>query len=216
MLVTTIEAERRSGAFIWGVIIYFALSGAMPIFGEYIEGVLDARTVSENRSTDGGAPSQTDWIVIETGCFTIYCDPKVDLKSVDRRLSRRDNFLSGVRDPDPALSPQQNVAYRTDRLFMRVKEMLDMRPAMPKLKVKIFKDREDLNEEYRRLFGTKPDYQSFYVDKYKTIYTCAEDISDSIMCHEMAHAVIDNYFEVVPPKKVAEILASYVDKHLED
>ena len=42
-----------------------------------------------------------------------------------------------------------------------------------------------------------------------------QDISDSVMAHEMAHAVIDNYFNVIPPEKTAELLATYVDSHLE-
>ena len=35
-----------------------------------------------------------------------------------------------------------------------------------------------------------------------------------ILAHEMAHAVIDHYFGVKPPKATAEILAQYVDAHI--
>ncbi|MCX5666928.1 MAG: hypothetical protein NTY34_01245, partial [Candidatus Omnitrophica bacterium] len=66
------------------------------------------------------------------------------------------------------------------------------------------------------IFKTRESYKSFYVHAYRTIYTSEESISDSVMVHEMAHAVIDNYFSVVPPAKVAEVLASYVDLHLEE
>jgi hypothetical protein len=98
----------------------------------------------------------------------------------------------------------------------RVKELLDMQPIMPKLKLRIFKNRGELNDEYFRIFNTRGNCPSFYVYKYNTIYTSEADISDSILAHEMAHAVIDHYFTVIPPRGVAEVLASYVDIHLEE
>ena len=83
------------------------------------------------------------------------------------------------------------------------------------LKIKIFRNREELSQEYTRLFGATQRYKSFYIHSLETIYTSMQDISDSVIAHEMAHAVIDNYFQVIPPEKTAELLATYVDSHLE-
>ena len=66
------------------------------------------------------------------------------------------------------------------------------------------------------MMGARQRYQAFYIYQYMTIYTSEESISDSVMSHEMAHAVIDSYFSANPPPKVAEILATYVDVHLEE
>ena len=35
-----------------------------------------------------------------------------------------------------------------------------------------------------------------------------------MLAHEMAHSIIDHYLTVRPPKRSAEILARFVDKHL--
>ena len=35
-----------------------------------------------------------------------------------------------------------------------------------------------------------------------------------VLAHEVAHAIINQYFAVPPPSKVQEILSQYVDKHL--
>jgi hypothetical protein len=43
-----------------------------------------------------------------------------------------------------------------------------------------------------------------------------QDVTDSQIAHEMAHAVIDDYFKVIPPERTAEFLAVYVDSHLEE
>ena len=37
-----------------------------------------------------------------------------------------------------------------------------------------------------------------------------------MLAHEMAHAIIDDFLQVRPPMASAEILARYVDAHLND
>ena len=36
----------------------------------------------------------------------------------------------------------------------------------------------------------------------------------NIIAHEMGHAIVDHYFAAIPPEKIRELLASYVDLHL--
>lgn len=161
-------------------------------------------------------PAEKQWFAIKSGYIDISCDSDVNLKSVANRLSRRSLFEAGVYDPNPASAPAEKIAYMMDRLLKRAKEILDMWPEKMNLKIKIFKDRDTLNNEYLKIFGTKPDYKSFYIYKYDTIYTSEEDVSDSIIAHEMGHAIVDHYFSKVPPPKISELMAQYVDLHLED
>lgn len=156
------------------------------------------------------------WLYIKSNYFEIYCDQNVDVKTLANRLSRRGLFEVGVYDPNPANIPAQKLAYMVDRLLKRAKEILDMWPEDTKLKLKIYKDRDALNDEYNVIFGTRPGYKSFYVYKYDTIYTSEEDISDSVLAHEMGHAIVDHYFSKIPPPKVGELMAQYVDLHLEE
>jgi hypothetical protein len=176
--------------------------------------------LQEEAKTDGNGSveknDEGDWFIIKSGYMTIYCAQDVDLKTVANRLSRRGLFVSRVYDPNPVSAPAQKIAYLMDRLLKKAKEILDMWPAKMNLKVKIFKDRDALNDEYARIFGQKADYKAFFIYKYNTIYSSEEDISDSVLVHEMGHAIVDHYFSVIPPEKVRELLASYVDLHLED
>ena len=153
-----------------------------PLFGE-----------GENTS------AEENWFTIKSNHFTIYCSNGVDLKTVADRLERRGLFVSGVYGPNPASAPTEKVAYRLDRILKRVKDILDMHPDVH-LKIKIFKDRENLNGEYRKIFNAEADYKAFYINQYETIYTSEEDISDSVISHEMGHAVVDHYFSVIPPE----------------
>lgn len=160
--------------------------------------------------------AEKQWFTIKSGYLNIYCDQDVNLKSVTNRLSRRGLFEAGVYNPNSGSVPSEKIAYMMDRLLKRVKDILDMWPEKMDLKIKIFKDRDALNSEYCRIFGTTPDYKSFYIYKYDTIYTSEEDISDSVLAHEMGHAIVDHYFSKTPPTKISELMAQYVDLHLED
>ena len=138
------------------------------------------------------------------------------MEAVARRLRRGTWFFGGDSGPDRARSPSEKAAYRLAKLLNRVKEVLDMYPRIGALTIKIFRDRDGVNEAYFHFFGRRPGYKSFYFHQTETIYTSEDDISASVMAHEMGHAVIDSYFSVVPPPKIAEMLATYVDAHLED
>lgn len=178
------------------------------------EEAAEEMTQEDNFSPVAG--SEDRWFIIRSNFLQIYCDTDVELKNVSRNLSRRSLFSSGVYDPSPASAPTNKVAYRLDRLFKRAREILDMYPKIPDLKIKIFKDRDALADEYEKLMGTRKEYKAFYIDQHKTIYTSEEDISDSVIAHEMGHAIVDHYFSAVPPERVRELLATYVDLHLEE
>lgn len=158
-----------------------------------------------------------DWPCFESRYFTICHDPDVDLDAVDRRLNKRSFFAVGAeyRSSDTD-SINAKIGLRLDMLFTRAREVLDMWPYRLHIKIRIFKDSEDLGREYERIFGTYASYRAFYIYNHNIIYTSEEGISDSVMAHEMGHAIVDHYFSIIPPEKVRELLATYVDAHLDE
>jgi len=162
------------------------------------------------------APAEpSGWRMMKSDNFTVYYRPDVDLENIEQNLRKRTYYLGGpVSGADAAI--EEKIARRLDLLLKRAKEILGMYWKLPRINIRIFKDRNELGDEYVRIFGARQEYKSFYVHKYETIYSSEEDISDSVIAHEMGHAIIDHYFAVVPPPKVSELLATYVDMHLED
>ena len=156
---------------------------------------------------------EPEWLIIETTYLTVYCSPRADLVRIEKGLRMRATYL-GNEMPDEGAPLEEKIRYQLDALFRRAEEILDMHPADIHVKMKIFRTRREVNDEYVRLFNATEDFKSFYINKYNTIYTSEEDISDSIIAHEMGHAIVDHYFEVIPPEKIRELLASYVDLHL--
>ncbi|HNX91870.1 MAG TPA: hypothetical protein PKG81_08485, partial [Candidatus Omnitrophota bacterium] len=95
------------------------------------------------------------------------------------------------------------VRARVDRIVDRVQSILDMAPEGLHFKIVI-----------------KPVYETGYIALYtrdkNTITVYANKVTDGVFAHEVAHAVVCNYFKVPPPGKMQEILTQYVDKHLWD
>jgi len=165
--------------------------------------------------SDEAIPDDEDWISIESNFFVLYYNSSANLEDIKRGLTKRPlSFDQAARYGEVATS--REICYRLDKLYNRVQDVLDMHPKTPKIKIKIFKDRDELNDEFVKIFGKTGDFKSFYVYKHNTIYTSESDIEDSVIIHEIAHAIIDHYFSVVPPETVGEILAAYVDAHLEE
>jgi len=90
---------------------------------------------------------------------------------------------------------------RIDKFVDRVQSILDMKPA-----------------DFRVKIVLKGNYAEGDIAYYKhsensiTVYT--GQVTDGIFAHELAHAIVCKYFATPPPRKVQEIMAQYVDKHL--
>lgn len=185
--------------------IFFVLASPVYIFA------------STEEAPAGVVNDEPEWAVLETGYLTVYYIPGADLNGIESNLKRRVTYFDSDIPSDNAPG-EEKIRYQLDAIFRHAQAILDMRPANIHINIKIFRTRMNVGEEYIKIFGSvMPDMENlkaFYVNKYNTIYTSEEDISDSVIAHEMGHAIVDHYFAVIPPEKVRELLASYVDLHL--
>ena len=91
---------------------------------------------------------------------------------------------------------------RVDRIVERVETILDMQP-------KYFKD-----SIYLQRGRLDPDRVAYYDNRSKAIHIYIDYATDGVLAHEIAHAVISQYFPAHTPTKIQEILTQYVDKYL--
>jgi len=165
-----------------------------------------------------GEEELPEWISYKRNQVTLLYTSDINPKRLEARLRTRYFTVSAVeRDmfTNPSYPVEERIISRLESILLRTEQILSMYPAFMELNIKVFRNRKELNQEHLNIFGTLPNYKTFYVHSLSTIYTSMQDISDSVVSHEMAHAVIDNYFTVIPPEKTAELLAVYVDSHLE-
>ncbi|MFH0855443.1 MAG: hypothetical protein V1869_02850 [Candidatus Omnitrophota bacterium] len=159
-----------------------------------------------------------DWLAAKGREVTLLYPADTNLRKLESRLRSRYFSVSTVEKDlfaNPAYRIENRITARLESILLRAKRILAMNPPYMNLKIKVFNNREELNNEYYRIFGSRQNYRSFYIHNLEMIFSSMQDITDSVIAHEMGHAIIDHYFNVTPPPKVAELLAVYVDSHLE-
>lgn len=152
------------------------------------------------------------WQRIDSRYCTIWLDPSLEAKQVNRRISTwllRPQVKLDKSDPQ-----ETQLAAKCDTLFHRAQELLDMYPPGIHVTVKVARAREQITTIHAARYGYGTEAIAFYVVENNTIYAAMGDVSESVLAHEMAHCIIDHYFRARPPRKIEELLAMYVDEHV--
>lgn len=137
------------------------------------------------------------------------------------KLSRSIDFSTGsglgsIFSSSGSKDIKNTLIVKLDTLFEKVQAILDMRKPMTKIRVNVYSDRDQLAAAFKQVYKQEGDVRAWYVYEYNTVYLNAQDVHEGMLAHELAHAIIDHFFAVRPPRATAEILATYVDKHLFD
>ncbi len=103
---------------------------------------------------------------------------------------------------------------KTDAIFERVQEILDMRKKNEKVIINLYPDKKTIEIAYAKFYGQECRFRAWYEYKTNTISLNINDCHEGMLAHELAHSIIDHFLKVRPPKNTAEILARYVDTHL--
>ena len=211
------------------ILFVFVLIGYFPIIvaAQSNDSIEEFSTISKEPSTKelltiSKEPSTDGWISIQGESITILCSPDADIRKLEARLRERDvpvNQEYRTLLSNRSLSMKDRLKARIEIILLRVKDILGMDPTDLHVRIKIFKTRKEMNAAYALMFNEKVfryrNLKSFYVHHFKSIYTNEQDILDSVMAHELGHAVIDHYFSVPPPSRMAELMAIYVDAQLD-
>jgi hypothetical protein len=111
-----------------------------------------------------------------------------------------------------AIAPDTEAALlgkRVDALFREVQTLLDMRKAVDRVAITVYRDQQQLAQALTQAGGQPR--RAWYSHKQNTIFVSRDRLSEDILAHEMALAVIYQYMQVPPPRTTAKILAGYVD-----
>lgn len=153
---------------------------------------------------------------IESKHFTVHYARQADISGLAKQLNitMSDRLLAGVSS-EKKLSSEEELAEALDVLYIRVCDILDMNLYSFRTNIKVCRDSQQLSGIYSVFFKRKPvETRSFYSYPLNAIYTSVENFKREIIGHEIAHAVISNYFVVLPSEKVQEVLAGYVTYQL--
>ncbi len=128
---------------------------------------------------------------LQTRYAVIHYQDEAEIQNFSWRISGK--RLAGAGASELARS-------RVDEIIERVKTVLDMHP--PSFKVSIF------------LRQNPGGAIAFYSHESRSITAVPNRVTDGVLAHEIAHAIMNSYFSTAPPEKTQEILAQYVDQNL--
>jgi hypothetical protein len=164
------------------------------------------------------AQSLAEDYVFESQCCTIHYTQASQLESFTGKIrgGASGGFLAKVFGQSrPEESPgKPDLGQVVDSLFKRVQLILDM--PMPKLRVEIqiHRDEKEVTQAFTRITGESSNAPSFYWKRTNTIHIQPENLTAGMLAHEMGHAILDHYFAILPPPKIAEMLCQYVDREV--
>lgn len=161
----------------------------------------------------------SDWVEVKSSYATIHIDKDVSVRGVSKRIDvgfakydpvERKLFL------DKGISDEDELANKIDIIVRKAKKILDMHPQNFHVNIRVYKNEKELWDAYETIFKERVEHRAFYIHKFKTVYIPLENVHESVLAHEIGHSIIDNYFAILPPQKIRELLACYVDVHLKD
>lgn len=168
------------------------------------------------RIASGEIGSGINWQTLETRHAIIHYQTLDDLKRFNKKIKYRveSSGLKTLFSPSSTFGLEDTVSKKVDALFKRAQQILDMRKKINKIIINVYHDKNQLYEEYKRIYRKKCHIRAWYEYRLHTVFICIEDMHEGMLAHEMAHGIIDHYLKVRPPTATAEILARYVDSHL--
>jgi hypothetical protein len=141
---------------------------------------------------------------------TIRYDKAEDLYRFTRNIGSGISFLGESPEHNPLLAKK-----RVDKIVDKVMALLDMRSPNFHFSIYLCRTPAEVETAYRRTGMAGPVPEAFYAHANRSITLLPDTINDGMLAHEIAHAVISAYFGTPPPARMQEVLAQYVDSHLE-
>lgn len=146
--------------------------------------------------------------------FTIYYQPEVDLLAMTRKIDIYPSQYLIFDSQNRESNPELNLTKTLDALFLEVSDILDMHLSSFHGNIKVCRNFEELEKIFYDYFNMQLKTPSFYIYNSNTIYVDAIGLNACVLGHEIAHAIICHYFVVLPPVKIQEVLAGYVEYQL--
>ncbi len=156
--------------------------------------------------------NKVDAAEIKSAFAVIYYTDEKLLRTFNKKVgSSRYGFGFGRKSSG---LPEETAEQQMNQLIGRVQEILDMRPAGLQFTIKILATPAQVQQAHFKEYKRKVDFIAFYSPRSETVYVAASKLERAVIAHEIAHAVIDRYFDKAPPVKIHELLAQYVEKQL--
>jgi hypothetical protein len=107
-----------------------------------------------------------------------------------------------------------SIAYLLDTTVEKVETILHLFPEHLQFSIVLEPSADEVRKIYRDRYGGDVRYVAFYAPDKRTIFISVADARRGVLVHELTHAILDQYFVVVPSTVIQEILAEFVELHM--
>ncbi len=114
------------------------------------------------------------------------------------------------------VTAEDEVLAKIDTIIEKAETILEMFPDRLLIKIVLLGQSADVARVYKEKYGKNVNYVAFYSLSEDTIYISVDDARLVVLAHELGHAIVDHYFKVRPPYNVHELMAQFVEKHIND
>jgi len=128
-------------------------------------------------------------------------------------LGRKLNSYAKKR---PVVTVEDEVLAKVDTVVEQAETILEMFPDKLHIRIVLLADQDEVARVFMQKYNKKVNYLAFYSLSEDTIYLSVEDVNLSILAHEIAHAIVDHYFDVRPPYNIHELMAQFVEKRINE
>lgn len=150
---------------------------------------------------------------LKTHYATIIYDQEEQLSKFNKRISVKS--LSDVTGSTAVLTAGDEVRYKLDLLVEKIERLLHVCPRDLKFDVRLLTSTAEVQQHYRIKYGINSDYIAFYSPQNKTVFISVNDLNKYVLAHELTHVIIGQYFMNPPSAIIQEILAHFVETHIE-
>jgi hypothetical protein len=153
-------------------------------------------------------------LIADSQYFSVYVDAPVDAYSIVSKL-KFDYLRFGGKLTQGAEDDLGQILVKTlDGLYLEVSDIIDIHMYSFKGAIRVLPDRKSLEALIKKEYKLDFPERSLYFFEKNTIFISQADMTLGMLGHEVAHAIISNFFVVPPPPKVQEILSGYVEYSL--
>jgi len=169
--------------------------------------------------TGPGVPDAdaAQWKILKTRYLNLHFQNLSDLEKFDSNITpvKHSARFSNFTPDESEKGEHGRLANKVDQLVEKVQLILDMRKPI-RINIRIYPGKKALQDTYFRIFKKRRNMRAWYIFERNTIYVNVEDLFSGMLAHEIAHGIIDHFLVARPPRATAEILARYVDAHLNE
>lgn len=151
---------------------------------------------------------------IKSSYTTIVYEEEGQLRKFDRRVYL--GSLSYLLQRRSSVTITDEIKNKVDVIIEKVESILGMYPKTLEFKIVLLSSDADVQRIYYDKYKIKSDYIAFYSPQNKTVFISVNAAELTVLAHEITHAVVDQFFGFSTPVKVHEVLAQYVETHIDD